>query len=130
MERRSRALSDWNNIVHLLWRTLPHVLSFPTRTAADNGFPMKELHLQRGFPMSIGTKKLQVLHILSQNLNNPEPQLVRSHDIAHQLHLSLAETHLLLKVMNDQGVIESNVDHQLSLITRKGLQVLNREIAL
>ncbi|ADW18439.1 hypothetical protein Despr_2296 [Desulfobulbus propionicus DSM 2032] len=80
--------------------------------------------------MSIGTKKLQVLHILSQNLNNPHPQLVRSHDIANQLNLSLSETYLLLKVMNDQGVIESNVDHQLSLITRKGLQYLNREIAL
>lgn len=80
--------------------------------------------------MSIGTKKLQVLHILSQNLNNPEPQLVRSNDIANKLNLSLSETYLLLKVMNDLGVIESNVDNQLSLITRKGLQVLNREIAL
>ena len=80
--------------------------------------------------MSIGTKKLQVLHILSQNLNNPQPQLVRSSDIASQLNLSLPETHLILKVMNDLGVIESNVDHQLSLITRKGLQVLNREIPL
>jgi DNA-binding IclR family transcriptional regulator len=80
--------------------------------------------------MSIGTHKLQVLHILSQNLKNPQPQLVRSNDIASQLNLSLSETHLLLKVMNDMGVIESNVDNQLSLITQKGLQCLCRESPL
>lgn len=80
--------------------------------------------------MSIGTHKLQVLHILSQNLKNPQPQLVRSKDIASQLNLSLSETHLLLKVMNDMGVIESNVDNQLSLITQKGLQCLCRESPL
>lgn len=80
--------------------------------------------------MSISAKKLQVLHILSENLKNPEPQLVRSSEIASRLRLSLAETQLLLKVMDDMGVIESNLDNHLSLITRKGLQYLNREISL
>ena len=77
--------------------------------------------------MSVGTMKYQVLHILSQNLNNPQPQLVNSSDIANQLKLSLLETQRLLKVMNNMGVIESNMDLQLSLITRKGLQYLNRD---
>ncbi len=77
--------------------------------------------------MQIDTKKLQVLNILSQNLNNPNPQLVNSNDIASQLNLSLGETHLLLKVMNDMGVIESNVDNHLSLITRKGLRCLEQQ---
>ena len=77
--------------------------------------------------MSIGAKKLEVLHILSQNLKNPNPQLVDSNDIAHQLKMSLSEIHLLLKVMNDMGVIESNVDNQLSLITQKGLHYLERQ---
>jgi DNA-binding IclR family transcriptional regulator len=76
--------------------------------------------------MSIQTKKLQVLHILSENLKNPQPQLVRSSDIAHQVNLSIPEMQLLLKVMNDMGVIESNVDGQLSLITREGLHYLDR----
>ena len=80
--------------------------------------------------MSVGTMKYQVLHILSQNLNNPQPQLVNSSDIANQLKLSLLETQRLLKIMNNMGVIESNMDLQLSLITRKGLQYLNREITL
>ncbi len=79
--------------------------------------------------MSIGAKKLQVLHILNENLKNPEPQLVRSNDIANQLNLSLPETQLLLKIMNDMGVIESNIEGHLSLITSKGLHYLNRHIA-
>ena len=57
-----------------------------------------------------GRHKLQVLHILSENLNNPQPGLVRSGDIANRLQLSLPETKLLLQVMNDMGVIESDVD--------------------
>jgi len=76
--------------------------------------------------MPIGPQKLQVLHILSQNLSNPQPELVRSDLIARQLRLSLPETELLLKVMNDMGVIESNVDHCLSLITRKGMDCLRQ----
>ena len=74
--------------------------------------------------MSIAAKKLQVLNILSQNLSNPQPQLVSSEEIASRLQLSRRETELLLKVMNDMGVIESNVDHRLSLITRKGMETL------
>lgn len=80
--------------------------------------------------MSIGANKIQILHILSENLKNPQPQLVRSSDIASQLQLSIPETHLLLKVMNDMGVIESNVDHQLSLITQEGLHYLQSKVAL
>ncbi len=76
--------------------------------------------------MSIDTKKLQVLHVLSQNLRNPQPGLVSSDVIAHQLELTLPETELLLKVMNDMGVIKSNVDHRLSLITREGMDCLQR----
>ncbi len=77
--------------------------------------------------MSMGRQKIQVLHILSQNLANPEPQLVSSDEIARHLRISLRETELLLKVMNDQGVIESNVDQRLSLITRKGVECLRQE---
>jgi len=80
--------------------------------------------------MSIGAEKIKVLHILSENLKNPQPQLVRSTDIANQLNMSIPETHLLLKVMNDLGVIESNVDGQLSLITQKGLHYLHRQVNL
>ena len=75
-------------------------------------------------PMRTDTRKLQVLHILRENLNNPSPQAVRADDIASRLQLSLPETQLLLKVMTDMGVIESSVDSRLALITRKGLHSL------
>jgi DNA-binding IclR family transcriptional regulator len=80
--------------------------------------------------MSTNAKKLQVLHILSENLKNPQPQLVPSTDIADRLNWSLKETQLLLKVMHDMGVIESNVDARLSLITREGLHYLHRQAAM
>lgn len=76
--------------------------------------------------MSLGTKKLQILAILSDNLKNPQPQLVRSTDIAGKLNISIKEIQQLLKVMDGMGVIKSNVEMQLSLITRKGVQYLNQ----
>ena len=76
------------------------------------------------------TRKLQVLHILSENLKNPEPQLVRSSDIAQRLKITMPETQTLLKVLDDMGVIESNVDNQLSLITRKGVHYLSGQATL
>ena len=75
-------------------------------------------------PMRTDIRKLQVLHILRENLSNPSPQAVRADDIASRLQLSLPETQLLLKVMTDMGVIESSVDSRLALITRKGLHSL------
>ena len=77
--------------------------------------------------MRADTRKLQVLHILRENLKNPSPQAVRADDIASRLQLSLPETQLLLKVMTDMGVIESTVDNRLSLITRKGLHYLEQQ---
>jgi predicted transcriptional regulator len=78
-------------------------------------------------PMSLGTKKLQVLAILSDNLKNPQPQLVHSTDIASKLNISIREIQQLLKVMDGMGVIKSNVEGQLSLITQKGVQYLNQQ---
>jgi predicted transcriptional regulator len=78
--------------------------------------------------MSLGTKKLQVLAVLSDNLKNPQPQLVHSTDIANKLNISISEIQQLLKVMDSMGVIQSNVEGQLSLITPKGVQYLNQQI--
>lgn len=74
--------------------------------------------------MKIGTKQLRVLKLLSENLNNPHPQLVRSNDIASSLNMSLKDTHLLLKIMDHMGVIKIHDDNYLSLITPDGIQYL------
>jgi predicted transcriptional regulator len=87
-------------------------------------------HNPEEVPMSLGMKKLQVLSILSDNLKNPQPQLVRSTDIAGKLNMSIKEIQQLLKVMDGMGVIKSNVEGQLSLITRLGVQYLNQSRAV
>jgi Mn-dependent DtxR family transcriptional regulator len=76
--------------------------------------------------MSLGRKKLQILQMLSLNLRNPQPEAVRSDAIAHRLQISMPETVLLIKVMNDMGVIQSNMEHRLCLITRKGMECLKQ----
>lgn len=74
--------------------------------------------------MSIHTKKQQVLEILVENLNNPQPQVVNSGLIADKLEMSLKETCQLLKIMHEMGVIVSDIEGQNSLITREGLKNL------
>ncbi len=74
--------------------------------------------------MSIFAKKNQVLEILVENLNNPQPQVVQSELIADKLAMSVPETCQLLKVMHEMGIVISDSEGQSSLITREGLNSL------
>ena len=74
--------------------------------------------------MSILTKKQQILEVLVENLNNPQPQVVNSELIADKLNLSMKETCQLLKIMHEMGVVESDLEGQHSLITKEGLKCL------
>lgn len=65
--------------------------------------------------------KLRVLSILSDNLKNPQPQVVEIEKIAADLQLSLGETRQLLLRMDEAGEIKSDMDGQYSLITPAGL---------
>lgn len=65
--------------------------------------------------------KLRVLSILSENLKNPQPQVVEIDKIAADLQLSLGETRQLLLRMDEAGEIKSDMDGQYSLITPAGL---------
>lgn len=76
--------------------------------------------------MSLKTKKLQILAILSENLKNPHPQLVPTSAIAEQLHMLAQELHYLLKTLDGMGAIQTDPDLRYSLITRKGLSYLSR----
>lgn len=77
--------------------------------------------------MSLKAKKIQVLKILSENLNNPRPELVRTSVIAGQLNLQLTELQYVLKTMDGMGVIQTDPDLQYNLITRKGLLYLDQQ---
>ena len=59
--------------------------------------------------MSILTKKQQVLEVLVENLNNPQPQVVDSELIADKLKMSMKDTCRLLKVMHEMGVVVSDI---------------------
>ena len=80
--------------------------------------------------MSLLDKKHKVLHILSENSKKQQPQVVDSADIAEKLHLGISETRQLVKMLNQSGVIESDLDGQYSLITPHGVHwLMEREVA-
>ncbi|MGB3225358.1 MAG: hypothetical protein WBB23_21385 [Desulforhopalus sp.] len=76
--------------------------------------------------MSILANKLQVLEILVENLKNPQPQVMNSHQIADKLNMSVKDTCQLIKIMNAMGVVISDDDGEKSLITQEGLRCVNQ----
>lgn len=77
--------------------------------------------------MSLKKRKLEVLNILMDNLNQTPPELVPSEKIAGQVDLSLSELRVILKSMEGMGVIQTDPDQQYNLITPKGLLWLNKQ---
>jgi Mn-dependent DtxR family transcriptional regulator len=71
--------------------------------------------------MSLLEKKQQVLEVLVENLSNPQPQVVNSELIADKLKMSTKDTCQLLKIMNEMGVVVSDLEGQHALITKEGL---------
>ncbi|MFT5697975.1 MAG: putative Rossmann fold nucleotide-binding protein DprA/Smf involved in DNA uptake [Desulforhopalus sp.] len=69
--------------------------------------------------------KLRILSILSNNLANPQPQVVDIETIAAATNLGLKETRQLLLRMDQDGEIQSDMDGKYSLITLAGLSSLN-----
>ena len=74
--------------------------------------------------MSMYQHQLQVLTILSQNLLNPQPQLVPTTTIAGEMGIQLKTLHLVLNTMNAMDLIQTNSDLQYNIITPKGLKYL------
>jgi len=68
----------------------------------------------------------QVLEILAKNaVENVQPDLVKSVDIASILSIGLTETKQLLTGMNGMGIIECNPEVDFSLITQRGFKRLS-----
>jgi len=76
--------------------------------------------------MSLFASQLKFLSILEENSRRPNPALVDSATIASRLNMSLGQTREMIKCLNDMGVIESDFEGQLSLITQKGIHWLER----
>lgn len=77
--------------------------------------------------MSLNQHRIQVLTILSKNLDNPQPQLVPTTAIAGQMDIRFSELQQVLLAMDGMGVIQTDPDLQYSLITRKGLNYLKQQ---
>ena len=74
--------------------------------------------------MSMYEHQLQVLAILSKNLQNPQPQTVPTISIAGEMEIQLPRLRVVLNTMNAMGLIQTDSDLQYNLITRKGLNYL------
>ncbi len=75
--------------------------------------------------MSLHQHKLQVLAILTDNLNIPQPQLVPTVTIARLMDMPLSKLNQILKTMDGMGIIQTDSDLQYNLITPKGLNYLS-----
>lgn len=69
--------------------------------------------------------KLRILSILSNNLTNPQPQVVDIKTISAAINLSMKDTRQLLLCMDKNGEIQSDIDGNYSLITLAGLSSLS-----
>ena len=74
--------------------------------------------------MSRDKDAVQVLAILSENLVNPQPQLVPTATIAGRLERGVNQLRPLLRTMEGMGVIQSDPDLRFHLITAEGLRWL------
>ncbi len=74
--------------------------------------------------MSRDKDAVQVLAILSENLVNPQPQLVPTAAIAGRLDCGANQLRPLLRTMAGMGVIQSDPDLRYHLITAEGLRWL------
>jgi len=77
--------------------------------------------------MSLGQLKLQVLTILSDNLQEPHPDLVTTAAVAGRMNIPMAELRLLLQSMDGSGLIQTDTSQQYNLITQKGLRYLESQ---
>lgn len=70
--------------------------------------------------------QIKFLSILAENSRKPYPEVVESTSIAARLNMSVGETRRLVQCLNDMGVVESDLEGQRCLITRKGIHLLER----
>lgn len=77
--------------------------------------------------MSLNQSMLQVLAILSENLRNPQPQLVATDTIARKMGIQLPKLRQVLKTMDGMGIIQTDPDLKYNLITREGVNYLGEK---
>jgi len=80
--------------------------------------------------MLLEQNKRQILHILSENLKVPQPEVLDSTTIAEKLHMDVPTTCQLVKILNETGEVVSDQDGEHCLITSDGLHWLQDKTAM
>lgn len=75
--------------------------------------------------MSQKQHKIEILSILSENLQNPSPELLPTSKLENQMNISTKVLRQTLKSMQGMGVIQSDPDLRYNLITREGITWLS-----
>lgn len=76
--------------------------------------------------MSLFASKLKLLSILAENTRKPYPEVVNSESIADKLAIGLGETRQMIQCLNSMGAIQCDIEGQHSLITQKGMHLLEK----
>jgi hypothetical protein len=79
--------------------------------------------------MAMSLDQERILRILSENLNNPQPEVVPSLNIAEALRMELTRTRQVIKALDQAGSVVTDVDGSHVLITHQGLQWLQQRSA-
>ena len=75
--------------------------------------------------MPLNASKQQVLTVLAEKVNqDPSAGLIDTAYIANQLNISVDKTKEIIKSMGGMGIIESSIECDYTLITQKGLGLL------
>lgn len=77
--------------------------------------------------MLLNEREMRILSLLGENAKQPNPSIINSETIAEKLHLSLYETRNIIKCLRNIECVQSDLEGNLSLITRKGMQLLERQ---
>lgn len=75
--------------------------------------------------MSQKQHKIAILSILSENLDNPSPELFPTIMIENQMDISGKVLRQTLKSMQGMGVIQTDPDLRFNLITKEGITWLS-----
>jgi hypothetical protein len=76
--------------------------------------------------MAMSLDQERILGILSENLNNPHPEVVASLNIARALKMEPARVRQVIKVLDHVGSVVTDLDGSHVLITSQGLQWLQQ----
>lgn len=79
--------------------------------------------------MAMSFDQERILRILSENLNNPQPEVVASLNIALALQMEPARARQVIKVLDQVGSVVTDLEGSHVLITPQGLQWLEQRSA-